>query len=423
MDSWVSLCLVIYFIELLLTRGTTPWNEFLVQHPLSVHLLNFFFLTWCLLRIFEAARLGKNLPEVEVERMQESTLFMSLEKSVAKLLRSERNLTSISALIVILIAAGLLFEMNRFPHLSLLAVALLPCSVPFYQWFGSKILRQTAQDKIALPDISLLGPLSKIRHFRCHQHGVFTQADLTLFESWFDPSCGWVESELSAIVGSLTQHSEHPVCISLSQNYCPRKTYPIKLADIENIPYLGLRVNLKDEAGKNLEIQLGNLNWLRLESHDVSKEAERLIESWKAESLSHCFLSLNKRLVAAFAFEQKEKSGLGELFDFIRTERKQIVLMSSSHHSTLAVNALSFDEVSMNLLPLERDLQKQYWADRATQFIELRSNWDKEPNPEEKNIFSIVFSENPQEREITDKVYILSRDLNGLRRLIREAMG
>ncbi len=369
------------------------------------------------LRIIEAAG-AKQKTTIEDQKQLKLELPFPMTQDLHREIESSERLTVLLGSLVFitaLIAFSSFFDLSYLSKIALLGLA--PLALPFRQVLSSKILRRSLAHRVYLPKLHHFEKISKIRHLRSHHLGVFTEANLKFEDWWLDPSSAWTEKEIEELVASLTRDVSHPICEALHARFRESDLH-VRLADMESLPHLGLRVSFRNSEGQMLNICLGSLNWFLAELHDLSPEGQREFQSWFDQSKLACFLSINRRVVAGFSFSSQKRLGEVEFFETLRAQKRPICLLSSSNPTAIQISRQQFEEVSLNLLPLEREVQLNHWAERAPSFIELRSTWDQPPSDQ---AYPIIFGRKPDKVSFENYVCILHESLSSFSWLLNEA--
>jgi hypothetical protein len=402
---------LIHFV--LASENPASWSQIF---PLQLLLeLSLFSSVWWALRILEAWWTEASLPlREDLSQPNQGIDRASLEKEELKL----QSLIFGGAILGFLFCYW--FASAWFtPYLSL--ALLIPVGIPTHQWWISRFWHLSREMGVRLQSLDVFPIIGRVKHFTTHQLGVFTDSKLIFQESWFDPSAGWSEEDLESLVYDLSHHSSHPICQSLQTHLLPRGNLHIDLSQVERINHLGLRVLSRGSSGEPLKIELGNLQAFILKTYDLSSEAKRRLADWQEAKRLCCFLAINQRIVAGFAFEQEARPSFEILETKLQSLKKVMCLMSSSAQTSIVLNQRPFAEIKASLLPLERELQWSHWKERFDEFVEFRGSWDL---PEEGAKLSIEFVDKAHESSVRPSpVRIFKNHLKSAAWLLDNAQG
>lgn len=369
------------------------------------------------LRMLEASFMSSKI-DARAENIVRRELPFPMTKNLHQEIERFELLTMTLGLLLVGLVLVLTWNITDSVNPLLLAsLGLAPLALPFHQAFSSRIVRHALNHRVYLPKLSHFREISKIRHLRSHNLGVFTHPQVEFDNWWLDPSSVWTEEEIEELVASMTRDVSHPICEALHRRF-QKSDLRVRLADLENLPHLGLRVSFRNKEGQILNICLGNLNWFLSELHDLSPEGQREFQKWFEESRLTSFLSINRRVVAGFSFQMQKKLGEKEFFQTLREQSRPICMVSSSNASALRLDASDFKEVAVDLLPVEREVQLKHWSERAPKFIELRSTWD---HPASDKSYAIIFGRSPTRVSFENHVCILHESLESCSWLFEEA--
>ncbi|TVQ79743.1 MAG: hypothetical protein EA369_04090 [Bradymonadales bacterium] len=296
---------------------------------------------------------------------------------------------------------------------------IIPLSLPAYHWRLSRFWHQCGRLGLYLKDLAILQKLKEVRHLACHQLGVFLDSQLQFKESWYDPSSGWQEEDLESLIYELSASSFHPICRSLRESLFERGKMPVDLAQIERADHIGLRLQSRDDSGRNMLIELGNIDYKVMKAYDWSPEGQRKWKDWASEKRLCCFLSINQRIVAAFSFETKIRDSFDEFLQDMKGLQKKLCVISSTSKHSQKISPALFQDCQNSLLPIERRLTWAHWKERSDHFLELRGDWDhKEP----ETSFDIEFTDQKDRIQQTNApVQIFGNHLSSLSWLFRQA--
>jgi len=369
------------------------------------------------LRILEASFMSSKINARSENIVRRELPFPMTKNLHQEIERFELLTMLLGILLVVLVLVATWNLTGNLDPLLLASLGLAPLALPFHQAFSSRIVRHALNHRVYLPKLSHFREIAKIRHLRSHNLGVFTNPQVEFDNWWLDPSSVWTEEEIEELVASMTRDVSHPLCEALHRRF-QKSDLHVRLADLESLPHLGLRVSFRNKEGQVLNICLGNLNWFLSELHDLSPEGQREFQKWFDESRLTTFLSINRRVVAGFSFHMQKKLGEREFFQTLREQNRPIAMVSSSNASSLRLNASDFKEVAVDLLPVEREVQLKHWAERAPKFIELRSTWD---HPASDKSYAIIFGRSPTRVSFENHVCILHESLESCSWLFEEA--
>ncbi len=142
------------------------------------------------------------------------------------------------------------------------------------------------------------------------------------------------EKEIRSIVRSLEAHSNHPIAISLSKEL--KESNERELTEI------------KETKGISIEGLDNNKNNWKVGSFKILKE--------RHDTQANLFVLKNNLLVAEIFIEDELKKDAIELINFLKTNKKRIVLMSGDQKKrcTQIANQLNINEFYYELLPEEK---------------------------------------------------------------------
>lgn len=369
------------------------------------------------LRLLEASFMSAKI-DARAENFVRRELPFPMTKNLHQEIERFELLTMASGILLVGLALALTNHFTETADLLVLAsLGLAPMALPFHQAFSSRIVRRALNHRVYLPKLSHFREISKIRHLRSHHLGVFTHPHVEFDNWWLDPSSVWTETEIEELVASMTRDVSHPICEAIHRRF-QNNDLRVRLADLESLPHLGLRVSFRNKEGQILNICLGNLNWFLSELHDLSPEGQREFQKWSDESRLTTFLSINRRVVAGFSFTMQKKLGEKEFFQTLQEQDRPVCMVSSSNGSALRMDPSNFKEIAVDLLPAEREVQLKHWAERAPRFIELRSTWD---HPSSDQAYAIIFGRSPTRVSFENHVCILHESLQSSSWLFEEA--
>jgi hypothetical protein len=368
-------------------------------------------------RFLEAALSSSRLQTEEKDRMRSAIPFPAASQLHHDIEAAELRVFLMGALglSLIIYVATSSFALDHLGKMMLLSLPLL--GLPFHQGLASKILRRSLFHRVYLPRFQHFGQIARIRHLRSHHLGVLASSDLSFSDWWLDPSSVWTESEIQELVASMSRDVAHPICEALHRQF-EGSDSKVRISDLRSIPYLGLQVSFRNKEGQLLHVCLGSLNWFQAELHDLSPEGERINSEWLDRQLRTCFLSINRRIVAGFALSTSARKDSDLLFETLRFQRRSLCLLSSSNGAAIQVDEKDFLEVARNLLPVERETQLQHWAERAKEFIELRSTWDPPPSD---SAYPIIFGRRSDQVAYDKSICIMGDSLSACSWLFQEA--
>ena len=142
------------------------------------------------------------------------------------------------------------------------------------------------------------------------------------------------EKEIRSIVRSLEAHSNHPIAISLSKEL--KESNHRELTEI------------KETKGISIEGLDNNKNNWKVGSFKILKE--------RHDTQANLFVLKNNSLVAEIFIEDELKKDANELINFLKKNKKRIVLMSGDQKKRCAqiANQLNIKEFYYELLPEEK---------------------------------------------------------------------
>jgi Cu+-exporting ATPase len=142
------------------------------------------------------------------------------------------------------------------------------------------------------------------------------------------------EKEIRSIVRSLEVHSNHPIAISLTKEL--KESNQRELTEI------------KETKGVSVEGIDENKNTWKVGSFKILNE--------KHDSEANLYVLKNNLLVAEIFIEDELKKDAIELINFLKTNKKRIVLMSGDQKKrcTQIANQLNINEFHYELLPEEK---------------------------------------------------------------------
>lgn len=340
--------------------------------------LSLVYAAWLLSRVLESAILRKKLMVFALTDKMSHQLLNNLRPVSQKILGSEKR--ALFTVLIVLIPSLPVFYFLGYPpeNLVFILALALPASLSFYQLSASILVAQAAKNRVLLPNLQSLHELSLFKHLRIHHRGVITETKSQLVGHWIDPSSEFSEPSTFGLVKGLAQHFEHPVSQAISSSL-EAETQDIPLSEITSHPYRGLEYLTRKTNGDPMRVFFGNWNWTRLNKHDTSPELLRKIAEWKEADLSISVLSINERVVAAFAVEDCTREDAESFLKEQRSLGKKICLISSNQKLPAPAVQAELTEFKTNLLSIERDLQLKKWEERADKFLELNAFWDPRP--------------------------------------------
>ncbi|PIR23509.1 MAG: hypothetical protein COV44_02420 [Deltaproteobacteria bacterium CG11_big_fil_rev_8_21_14_0_20_45_16] len=370
---------------------------------------------WLVYRIYESFRFRSRFPALDdkIYPLERGLLFVSLRKI---------------QLFQILIGLGLFCSTYWLQHwleperpmrfAVILSLALV--ATPTTWLLASRLLRLSASAKIQIGDFSKLRKFAQTSSIRSHYLGVLAEPELATAKQWYDPSSAWSEQELQAFTKGMAQNSLHPICRAVYRTLPSTEAMDIRLSEIIERPHIGLQTRMRNESGKDLDVILGNPSWMKLQEFDFSPEAQRLLVDEDRLGVQILALAINQRLVGLYFFQAEVKAGAAKEIQELKKMGREIVVISSGASKKLSENSYNLDDLAQNLSPLERKLQKEFWFDRKSEFIELRADWDPEPDAwEYQNVNRICFRQDLS-FSIKDEIQIWGDGVKGLGFLFKE---
>jgi len=370
---------------------------------------------WLVYRIYESLRFRSRFPQLEEKNypLERALLFASLRKI---------QVFQIMISIAVFCSAYWIthwFEPEHSMRFALI-LSLSLVATPTAWLLASRLLRLLAAAKIQIGDFGKLRKFAQTSSIRSHYLGVLAEPELLPSKQWYDPSAAWSEQELQAFTKGMAQNSLHPICRGVYRTLPGTEPMDIRLSEIIERPHIGLQTKMRNESGKDLDVILGNPSWMKLQEFDFSPDAQRLLVDQDGVGVQILALAINRRLVALYFFQAQVKAGAANEIQELKKIGRELVVISSGASKKLSENSYGFDDLAQNLSPLERKLQKQFWFDRKDEFIELRADWDPEPEAwEYEKVHRICFRQDLSFL-IKDEIQIWGGSVKGLGLLFKE---
>jgi hypothetical protein len=335
-----------------------------IESPLSIAVVALASFGWFQLRAFESFLWRKQLKN----SFRDEALIWTPEGTPhAKILRLEKMLALIGLLCVGSAAALHIIPLRA----SFLIGCFLPALLSWPQWCSTFLLAKAERLHVVCQEFQKFSSLRFSDLLLFHQTGVLTSRKFKFRELWIDKKEDFTEAEIRDVFRQLAELSEHPIAEALLKELPEKSRELMKLNKSEVLPNLGLSAEFEDSKRHKATAVLSGLTWQKILQHEVSEEGMDKIREWKREKMWTSFLSLNRKVVAAVVWENAAVAPDAN-FKFDRP----MVVFSSQPHFASGISENLFEQVCVNLLPLERRTQMLYWQERAKKILEVKSIWD-----------------------------------------------
>lgn len=352
-DLWMGLL----FLSLAFESG--------LPSTLQISILAFASFGWLQLRAIEVVLWKSKLKG----RFKDFDLFWTDEGSPdSQILRLERILAFSGIVVASLVL--ILFKQPLRP--SILIGACLPALLPWPLWKANALLARAEDLKLVCQNFDSFCRLRFADLLLCHQSGVLTTSEFKFRELWIDRKTEeFSEAEIKDVFRQLAQLSAHPISESVLAELGSSSRTLMKMNHFQVQEHLGISADFEDSKRHKAVAALSGLTWQKILQHEVSEEGMEKIREWKREKYWTSFLSLNRKVLAAVVLENPSRFPA----EGLDTDRP-IVVMSSLPHLASGVPENAFQQVCVNLLPLERSVQRKHWEERARNILEVKSAWD-----------------------------------------------